>query len=450
MRRHYGAILALWLAMVLFAAGRVPSAAQVGGNVVVITVHGAIDPIVAQYVKRGIRTAAGDGAQCMIIEMDTPGGLDVPMREIVKAILAAPLPIVTYVSPNGARAASAGLFIAYACSIIAMAPSTNIGAAHPVSSSSAEEMPETLNEKAVNDAVAYLTALGQQQGHNPEWAEEAIRKSVSIPAGEALEKGVINLVAEDLSDLLSQLDGREVETSRGAVTLHTATAGIRHLGMNLQENILHVIVDPTIAYLLLTIGIWGLIAEFSAPGISAGGIIGVICLVLFGVSVASLPLNWAGLGLIALAIALFILDIKAPTHGLLTAGGVGAFLLGSLMLFSPISPRAPAMLWPSELFRVSRWLIGAMTALTAGIFIVAVGAGIRAQLLKPSISVERLVGATGTIKSDCDPVGTVQLKGELWSAVAEGEPLVAGDIVEIVGWDGLRLRVAKLEKAQDA
>lgn len=448
MERAYKFVLISWLAVMFLVIGQVPCHAQASAGVAVLTVQGAIDPIIAEYIERGIRTVAADGAQCVILVLDTPGGLDLPMREIVKTILAAPLPVIAYVSPQGARAASAGLFIAYACPVIAMAPGTNIGAAHPVDAAMAE-VPKALEEKVVNDAVAYLRSLAQQQNHNPDWAEKAIRESASLSAEEAVSEGVANLVAATLDDLVDKLDGLEVRMARDVRVLHTLNAQVRRLGMNLPETILHVIVNPTIAYLLLTIGIWGLIAEFSAPGISAGGIIGVICLIMFGISVASLPLNWAGLALIALSIALFILDIKAPTHGLLTAGGIGAFVLGSLFLFSPMSPRAPAMIWPSELFRIPRWLIGVMTVLTAGIFSVAVGAGIRAQRLRPAVGMAKLVGAIGIVKTDCNPLGTVQVQGELWSAIAEQGQPISGDTVRVVGLDGLRLRVRKVESSEE-
>jgi membrane-bound serine protease (ClpP class) len=445
MRKH--PLAYLWLCLLLMGLLAFPGAAQVEKEYAVLSVRGAIDPVVAQYVQRGIRTAVDSGAQFVILELDTPGGLDSSMREIIKTILAAPLPVIAYVAPNGARAASAGLFIVYACPLAAMAPSTNIGAAHPVAAN-AQELSSTLNEKAVNDAVAYIRALAGEQGHNADWAEEAIRKSVSITAAEALERGVINLIAVDRNDLLRQLHGREVKSRQGVVKLDTMGIRADELGMNPQETLLHVIVDPTIAYLLLTIGIWGLIIEFSAPGISAGGIIGIVCLVLFGVSVASLPLNWAGLALIGFSIVLFILEINTPTNGFLTLAGIAVFLLGSLLLFNPFTPRAPGAMWPMELSYVSRWVIGGVTALTAGLFFVAVSLGIRAQRLAPTVGAERLIGALGIAQSDCDlpgqPMGTVHVNGEIWSAVSEEEHIPAGAQVQVVARDGLVLRVKKV------
>jgi len=416
--------------------------AQVSPVVDVADVTGTIDPITAQYVQRGIRLASEDGAQCLIIQMDTPGGLDQSMRDIVQAMLASPVPVVVYVSPAGARAASAGVFIIYGSHVAAMAPTTNVGAAHPVSLE--QEMPETISEKATNDAVAYIRAIAEEKGRNADWAEKAIRKSVSITAQEALDQGVIEIVASDVHDLLRQLDGRQVELARGTVTLRTADATLRKLNMNIAESILHVVVNPSIAYLLLSIGIWGLIAEFSAPGISVGGIIGVICLILFSVAVATLPVNWGGLALIAIALGLFIADIKAPTHGLLTIGGIVAFAIGSLLLFTPVTPRTPAMPAP-EAMRVPPWLVITMTALTSGIFLVAVTAGLRAQRLQPISGMASLVGARGIATTDCAPYGTVQVRSELWSAVAEQGHISAGQAVRVVGIEGIKLLVAAEE-----
>jgi len=416
--------------------------AQFSPIVDIAQVTGTIDPITAQYLQRGIRIAGEDGSQCLIIQMDTPGGLDESMRDIVRAMLASPIPVVVYVSPAGARAASAGVFILYASHVAAMAPTTNIGAAHPVALD--QEMPETISEKATNDAVAYIRAMAQQKGRNADWAEKAIRESVSITAQEALDQGVIEIVASDAHDLMRQLDGREVELARGTVMLKTADATPRKLNMNIAESILHVVVNPSIAYLLLSIGIWGLLAEFSAPGISVGGIIGIICLVLFSVAVATLPVNWGGLILIIAALGLFIADIKAPTHGLLTIGGIVAFTIGSLLLFTPVTPRTPAMPAP-EAMRVPPWVIITITALTSGIFLVAVAAGLRAQRLRPVSGIASLVGAPGISITDCAPYGTVQVRSELWSAVAECGQISAGQAVRVIGIEGIKLRVTTEE-----
>jgi len=437
-------LLLLWLINLLLFCCTVHG--QTSPLVEIAEVKGTIDPITAQYVSRGIRIATEDGAQCLIIQLDTPGGLDDPMRDIVKAMLASPVPVIVYVAPEGARAASAGLFIVYASHVAAMAPTTAIGAAHPVALG--EEMPKTISEKATNDAVAYIRAIAEKKGRNADWAEKAIRESASITAQEAFKQGVIEIVAQDVRDLLQQLDGREIKTAQGTVTLQTDGAALRKLKMNFAETIVHVIINPAIAYLLLTIGIWGLIAEFSAPGISVGGIIGVICLVLFGVAVATLPVNWGGLILIVVAIGLFIADIKAPTHGLLTVGGIAAFVIGSLLLFTPVTPRTPAMPAP-EVFRVPLWLVLTMTAMTSGIFLIAVTAGLRAQRLRPVSGMDSLIGARGIATTDCTPYGTVQVKSELWSAVATGGFISAGQPVRVVGREGLKLRVSAEDAVSD-
>ena len=328
--------------------------AQGVDHVDVLTFKGTVAPVSAQYISRGIDTAVSDGAQALIIEMDTPGGLDSSMRQIIQKMLASPVPVVVYVSPPGARAGSAGVFLTMAAHVAVMAPSTNIGAAHPVGGQG-EEITGTMGEKVTNDAVAYIRTLAEKYGRNADWAEEAVRKSVSITADQAVEMHVVDFIANDLGDLLKKLDGRQVSTSFGARTLQTKSATINYVPMNLQENFLHTITEPTIAYLLLTLGIWALIAEFNNPGAILPGVTGVLCLLLAFVAFGSLPLNWGGVALLLVSIVLFILDIKAPTHGILTAGGIIAFVLGSLIIFSPFTPPTPAMP-PMEEFRVPLWL----------------------------------------------------------------------------------------------
>lgn len=415
--------------------------AQGVDHVAVLTFKGTVAPVSAQYISRGIDTAVSDGAQALIIEMDTPGGLDSSMRQIIQKMLASPVPVVVYVFPPGARAGSAGVFLTMAAHVAAMAPSTNIGAAHPVGGQG-EEITGTMGEKVTNDAVAYIRTLAEKRGRNADWAEQAVRQSVSITADQAVEMRVVDFIATDLGDLLSKLDGREVSTNFGPRTLHTKNATINYVPMNLQESFLHTITDPAIAYLLLTLGIWALIAEFNNPGAILPGVTGVLCLLLAFVAFGSLPLNSGGVALILVSIILFILDIKAPTHGILTAGGIIAFVLGSLIIFSPFTPPTPAMP-PMEEFRVPLWLIGVMTAFSALFFMYAVGAGLRAQRLKVASGMGSMVGVIGVARSDINPGGTVFAASEEWSVYTEGEPIRRGERVRVVGTEGLRLKVVK-------
>jgi len=410
--------------------------AQGAERVDIITVKGVIDPLVAQYVRRGIEIARQDGAQCLVIHLDTPGGSDGPMRDIVQDILNSPVPVVVYVSPAGARAGSAGVFITLAAHVAAMAPATNIGAAHPVGVTG--EITGTLDIKATNDAAAYARAIAERQGRNAAWAEKAVRESPSITANEALDNGVIDLIADDLGDLLEKIDGKRVSTAEGERVLATKGAALYEVPMSLPQQILHAIVDPNIAYLLLTLGIIALTAEFYHPGAILPGVTGAICLILAFVAFGSLPVNWGGVALIVLAVVLFILDIKVAGYAL-SVGGVIAFVLGSLMIFSPFGPASPVM----PRLTVSWPLIAIMTASIAGFFIFALSAGLRAQRARLVSGIETVVGATGVATSDLDPRGTVQVKSELWSAVTEGESIKKGERVRVVDVEGLRLRVTR-------
>ncbi len=435
-RVRYLAFIALNVATIFLLSGLF-ALAQGGERVDVITVKGVIDPLVAQYVGRGIEIAQQDGAQCLVVQLDTPGGSDGPMRDIVQDMLNSPVPVVVYVSPAGARAGSAGVFITLAADVAAMAPGTNIGAAHPVGITGA--ITGTVNEKATNDAAAYARAIADSQGRNAAWAEEAVRESVSITAKEAVEVGVVDFVASDLTDLLEKIDGKTVSTTMGERVLATRGAEIRHVPMTLPQRILHAIVDPNIAYLLLTVGMWALVAEFYHPGAILPGVTGAICLILAFVAFGSLPVNWGGVALIVLAIILFVLDIKVAGYGL-SVGGVIAFVLGSLMIFSPFIPTSPTM----PVLIVSRPLIAVMTAAIAAFFLLALSAGIRAQRAQVVSGIGTMVGATGRATSDLDPWGTVQVKSELWSAVAEGgETIEKGEQVRVVAVTGVRLRVTK-------
>jgi len=406
-------------------------------RVCVLTIKGGINPAVARYVERGLELAEREGAVCLIIQLDTPGGLDSSMRAVIQDIINARVPVVVYVWPQGARAASAGAFITLAAHVAAMAPNTNIGAAHPVSlplpgvSPPEGEPDTTLMDKATNDAVAYIKSIAARKGRNVEWAERAVRESASATEQEALELGVIDLTAESLDDLLAKLGGREVEVAGRKVTLHTEGATIEQVPMTAVESFLHAITEPNIAYILLILGLNGLIFELASPGGFLAGVAGAICLLLGLYALGILSVNLAGLFLILLAFVLFIADIKAPTHGALTVSGIVSFVLGSLILFN------------TPFYAVSRSLIFSVALATAAFFAFAVQAALRAQRRRVVTGLEGMVGELAIARSDLKPDGLVFLEGELWRATAEGEPVSEGERVRVVGIEGFRLRVKK-------
>jgi membrane-bound serine protease (ClpP class) len=423
------------LSIVMMLCGSRFALAQSATHVNVATLNGVIDPITAQYVDKEIQHAGQDGAQCLVIQLDTPGGSDGAMRDIVQSILNSPVPVVVYVSPAGARAGSAGVFITIAADIAAMAPGTNIGAAHPVDVTG--EITGTMNDKVTNDAAAYARALAERRGRNADWAEKAVRQSVSITANEAVNIGVVDLIADNLPDLLAKIDGETVSTAAGERTLATKDAESVQVSMSLPQEFLHAIVDPNIAYLLFVIGIVGLIAELYHPGAIFPGVTGGICLILALVAFGSLPVNWGGVALIVLAVVLFILDIKVAGYAL-SVGGAIAFILGSLMLFSPLFPSSPS----APTFVISRPLIIITTLAITAFFVFALSAGIRAQRARVVSGIQTLVGATGVATSDLDPQGTVQVKSELWSAVADEDKTIRkGEQVTVVAAEGVKLKV---------
>ena len=428
-----GVTLAVLLAMPLSAAGQ--------GSVDLITVQGAIDPIIARFATRAIAT--DDHAEAVIIQMDTPGGLDVSMRQIVQAIIGSPVPVIVYVAPPGARAGSAGVFITMAAHVAAMAPGTNIGAAHPVSIGGAQ-IPTTQEEKIVNDAAAYIKTLAARRGRNAAWAEEAVRQSVSVTEEEALKLRVIDLIAKDVNDLLTQIDGRNVSTAQGEKILHTRAAKLRERSMSLPERFLHAIVDPNVAYFLFILGLWALIAEFSHPGAILPGVTGVICLILAFVALGSLPVNWAGVALIVFGLMLFVLDIKVTSFAL-GVGGAIAFILGSLMLFKPWKPTPPTM----PAFSVDLRLVGLMAAGLISFFAFVVSKAVQAQRATVTSGMQALSGARGRAVTTLAPLGTVLVRGEEWSAEAVQGTVKAGEEVTVMGSDGLRLRVVKVQEPSE-
>jgi len=436
------------LAALLLLFGAMTAAAQ-GRFAAVLTVSGPIDPISARYVIRGLDRAAREGATLVVIELDTPGGLGSSMDDIVARILASPVPVAVYVAPPGARAASAGVFIAMAAHVAAMAPGTHIGAAHPVGSGGSD-IPGAMGEKILNDSVAKLKALADLRGRPSAWADEAVRRSASITDSQAVSRGVVDLSAPSLGDLLQRLDGRSVRTQDGSVKLLTSGAEVRRIRPTFIDAILAFLVNPDIAYILMTIGIFGVIFELTSPGAIAPGVVGAIALLMAFIGFGNLPTNVGGIVFIALAIVLFIVDIKTPTHGFLTAGGVVAFALGSLLLFPPWRggaaknlpvPAVPGLAPPSV--GISWAVIVVMTVLVAAFFIFVLGKGIRAQARRVSFGVEGLEGGVGTVVTDCAPEGQVRLGGEQWSARSVEGPLAPGETVEVVGRDGLSLLVRR-------
>ena len=415
-------------ALLLDAAG---VSAQ-GGAVLVLEIEGPVTPVMLSYINRGVERAEATAAEAVVVVLDTPGGSVTLMEETVKAIRSARVPVVVYVAPSGAMAASAGTVITLAAHVAAMAPETSIGAASPVGGEG-EDLGETSQKKVKEILKAQARGLARRRGKEAvAWAEQAIDEAIAASADEALELGVIDFVADSLEDLLDQMDGFAVSVMGDEVILHTAGTAREKLPMNPLERLMHTIADPTIAVILMTIGVNALIYELSAPGGYVAGIIGAICLGLGLYALGVLSVDYTGLIFIALAFVLFVLDIKAPTHGVLTAGGIASFILGAVLLFQ------------ASTFEVPWGTIISMAVLTGGFFAFVVAQAIRAQSWQVTTGSEALIGATAVARTDIDPEGTVFLKGEYWSAVTdEGRAIEAGSRVEVTGREGFRLRVRK-------
>jgi membrane-bound serine protease (ClpP class) len=404
------------------------------GSVDVYPVDGIINPVVVEYMLESIRQSEEEQATAVIFQLDTPGGLVSSTRLIVKALLNADIPVVVYVSPSGARAASAGTFITMAGHIAAMAPGTNIGAAHPVSGSG-EDIEGDMRKKAENDIAAFARSIADQRGRNADWAEAAVRESVSITETQALEQNVIDIVAEDVPALLHQLDGRKVSVSGTEVTLRTAGAIVRYREMTWRQQVLAVLSHPQIALMLISLGSLGLMIELYNPGLIFPGVIGAISLLLAFYSMQMLPINYSGLALIGLALIMFILETQVPSFGMLTVGGVIAMLLGSLMLIDS----------PEEFLRIPLTTILVVVGTTSALFIFIIGAATRTLSRQPVTGQEGMIGLRGTVTRRIDPTGppgTVSLQGSLWIARSD-TPIEAGETIQVVAVDGIKLTVAK-------
>jgi membrane-bound serine protease (ClpP class) len=411
----------------LLWTGPVPAAAA--SIVEVLTVEGAITPVTAKYLTEAIQKAEENGAECLIVEMDTPGGLMEATWQIDKAILASRTPVVVYITPSGGRAASAGVYISYAAHVTAMAPSTHLGSAHPVTMGG-QDSSKTMMEKITNDAVAHIKGLAEKRGRNVEWAEEAVRKSVSITEKEALQKGVVEIVSKDLTDLLDRLDGRAVKLDDGTEKiLRTKGAKILHSAMDWRYRILDKISNPNIAYILMTLAGMGLFFELSNPGAILPGVVGGICLVLTFFAFQMLSVNASGVLLILLSLLFFIVEVKVNSHGLLAIGGVVSMFLGSLMLF-----KSPEM-------RVSLGIIFTAVLCMTAFFLFALTMAARAHRRKVTTGIEGLVGEIGTVVEPIHPEGKISVHGEIWTAVA-AKPMKKGEKVIVDGVEGMVVKVS--------
>lgn len=416
-----------WLAAcVALALGAATGRAAVVGRIVV---EGAINPAVADFVSESIARAHADGATALVIQLDTPGGFLSAAQSIVKDILAAPLPVVVYVAPSGAGAGSAGVFVTMAGHVAAMAPGTSIGAAHPVGAQG-EDIPGVMGKKVENFTASFSESIARQRGRNVEWAAKAVRESVSVTADEAVKLKVVDVVSPSLAELLARIDGRTVEVGGEKRTLQSKGAEIRDYPMRFSQRLLSILADPNIFFLLMSAGVLGLYIEFTHPGLLFPGVAGAICLLLALTAMQALPVNYGALALVGLGLALLVAEAFLPTFGVVGVGGLVAFLLGSLFLFDS----------GGDDVQVARSVIlGAGGGL--GLFMLAVGVFVARRRAHPAlVGVEGMLGAVGTARSALAPTGTVVVRGEYWTAEADG-PIEAGTPVEVTGIEGLRLRV---------
>jgi membrane-bound serine protease (ClpP class) len=403
-------------------------------TVSIIQIEGVISPVTVRLVETALTRAQADRAVALVIQLDTPGGLERSMRVIVQRLLNAEIPVIVYVGPTGARAASAGVFITLAGHVAAMAPATNIGAAHPVAIGGGQ-VDKTSMKKIENDAAAFIRSVATDRGRNADWAERAVRQSVSITEREAVNLRVVDLIADSMPDLLAKVDGRAVKTVRGPVTLQTKAAQVRPIEIGFRDRFLNVITDPNVAYVLMMLGMLGLFFELSNPGVILPGVIGGISLILAFFAFQSLPINYAGLLLILFGIVLLIAEIKIVSHGVLAIGGIVAMALGSLMLFEA----------PEIGFRVSWWVIVPTVGSTAGILLWVITAGVRALAHRPQLGVSGLMGQTAVARGALSPEGLVNVNGEIWRAVARDGTIEDGSRVRVVAVQGLTLTVVRAE-----
>jgi membrane-bound serine protease (ClpP class) len=398
------------------------------GRVLVVRLEGPVSPVSAQAIRKAVDRAESGDYRALVIEVDTPGGLETSMRDMVKRMLASQVPVITWVMPGGARAASAGVFVVMAGDVAAMAPGTNIGAATPINLQG--PMDSTLAHKATNDAAAFARTVAAQRGRNGDWAEEAVRHAVAASDSEAVALRIVDFEASTLAELLALADGRSWRRGEERLTLHTKGLPSDRIEPGFGERLLAVIADPNVAYILMMLGFYGLLFELQSPGAILPGVVGGICLILAFLAFSVLPVNSAGIALIVLAIVFFLAEIKVASHGLLAAGGVVSLLLGSVILFEG-GGGGPRLSWA---------VIAGATVSTSGFFLVIMAAGLRARRARVSTGAQGMVGLRAVVIERLAPGGRVRLRGEYWNAVS-GTPLEPGTEVEITGVDGLLLRV---------
>ena len=427
---------ALSVACLALAMAGTALAQTSGRQVIVGGIEGVINPVTARYVDRLISDGEARGVAAVVLQINTPGGTLDATSQITQRMLSARVPVLTYVTPAGARAASAGTFITLAGHVAAMAPSTNIGAAHPVDSSGSDIQGD-LRLKAENDAVAQIRNIATARGHNADWAEDAVRKSVSIGADEAVKIKVADLIANDVGDLLRKVDGREVKLAQGTVRLATAAAATDEDPFTPFERLLHFITDPQVAILLFTVGTYGLIFELSNPSLIFPGVVGVIAILLALFAFGALDANGVGIGLLLFAVLLFVSEVWIPSHGILTAGGVAAIVIGAIVLFPPGRPTLPGL----DL-TVPPGTVAFVAVASAVFFVLIARASLRYSRLPVVSGSAVLVGASGVARSEVAPSGIVRVGGEDWSATSENGPIRPGEPVTVRKVDGIRLVVA--------
>lgn len=419
--------LSKYISLMILAFATLPGFSK---NIHVITIGDAITPVTARYIIDHVELAEKKEAECLIIRLDTPGGLLDATLDIDKTLLAANVPVVVYISPRGGRAASAGVFITYAAHLAAMAPSTNIGSAHPVSLVG-KDSSKVMMEKVTNDAISHIRGLADQRGRNADWAESAIHENFNITEKEALKLNIINFIADDVYDLIEQMDGVSIKLSDGERNLNTKDSSVIEKEMSWRYKILDKISNPNIAYLLMVLGGLGLFFELQNPGTILPGVIGAICIILFLFTTQVFSINIAGLLLIILAIVFFVLEVNIPSYGLLTIGGIVSMLLGSLMIF-----KTPSV-------QVSLSVILPAVLATAGFFAFAIGLGIKAQKQKAATGQKGMIGETGEVIKTINLEGQIAVHGEIWKAIAD-EKINKGTAVKVIGINGLTVKVEKV------